>query len=364
MRRKIEPRTSRPDRTDPRSQIIAGWRHSSRARSGGRPAFQISETSGETFWKRERLDSRQLRYFAAIFEHGSLSGAAESLRVAASALSHHLGNMEAELGCSLFERHARGMIPTAAGHRLYGHARSILKAMAAAEADLREAGGVIAGSVSLGMAYSAVKAIGVELARRVLTDYPKIDLALTESLSGSTLKFLLAADVDLAMVYNPPADPQLRSRPVLEERMVLVGKPGIIGEPGKPVRFDEVLEMPIILLRQGISARAIMDDVSLLKRIENRAKLQMNSVQAIAGSLEAGLGCVIGTKLFMQDQLARGTVQFRPIVEPELWRTLYLCEMAARPPSYAIEAVRKLVLELTAGAVRDGRWEAKLLDPA
>lgn len=307
------------------------------------------------------MDSRQLRYFAAIFEHGTLSNAAEHMRVAASALSHHLSNLEHELGVSLFDRKPRGMEPTAAGDRLYEHAKLILKAMNAAETDLKEAGGRIAGAVSVGMAFSAVKAIGVELASRVMRDYPRVELALTESLSGATLMNLMASDVDIALVYNPPSDPLLRTRPVLEERMVLVGKREIIGEGDDPVTFNDLLELPIIQLRRGISARAIVDDVNLLKKIESRAKLQMNSVQAIAGSLEAGLGCVIGTKLFMHDQLASGAVHFRPIVDPELSRTLCLCELTGRPPTFALEAVRNLIIELAGDAVKEGRWEARLI---
>ena len=308
------------------------------------------------------MDLRQLRYFAAIMEHGTLTQAAVHLRVAGSALSHHLGNLEAELGAQLFERRARGMEPTAAGYRLHEHARAILKAFAAAEADIRQSGGKISGTVSIGMAYSAVKAIGVDLAKRVLSDYPDVELALSESLSGATLVHLMASEVDLALVYNPPADAALRTRPVLEERMVLVGKREVIGDSTEPITFEELLELPMILLRQGVSARAILDDVSLLKKIESRAKLQMNSVQAIAGSLEAGLGCLIGTKLFMQDQLERGTVHFRPIIEPELSRKLYLCELSSRPPTFALEAIEKLILELVRNAVRDARWDARLIE--
>lgn len=308
------------------------------------------------------MDLRQLRYFDAIFEHGTLTQAAANLRVAASALSHHLANLEAELGVELFERRARGMDPTAAGYRLHEHTKAILKALAAAEADIRQAGGKISGTVSIGMAYSAVKAIGVDLATRVLNDYPDVELALSESLSGATLVHLMASEVDLALVYNPPADTALRTRPVLEERMVLVGKREIIGDSTDPITFDQLLELPMILLRQGVSARAIMDDVSLLKKIESRAKLQMNSVQAIAGSLEAGLGCLIGTKLFMQDQLERGTVHSRPIIEPELSRKLYLCELSSRPPTFALEAIEKLILELIRNAVLEGRWDARLIE--
>lgn len=54
-------------------------------------------------------------------------------------------------------------------------------------------------------------------------------LSLSESLSGSTLLHLMASEVDLALVYNPPADPRLKTQPVLEEQMVLVGTREIIG---------------------------------------------------------------------------------------------------------------------------------------
>ncbi|WP_346728842.1 LysR family transcriptional regulator [Paroceanicella profunda] len=307
------------------------------------------------------LDSRQLRYFAAIYEQGSLGRAAITQRVAASALSHHLARLEAELGCALFRRKPRGMEPTAAGRRLYEHARSILKAMKAAEADLRQSGERVSGPVSVGMSYSGVKAIGVELVSRVLRDFPDVQLALTESLSGAALPHLLTSDVDMALIYNPPADSALRSEPVLEERMVCVGRPELIGAGDAPLTFTELLELPIILLRQGVSARALMDDVTLLKKIEARARLQMNSVQAIVGSLEAGLGCLIGTRLFMKDQLEAGTVHARPIEAPTLSRTLYLCHLAARPPTFASDAIRALILSLVRHEVEEGRWDAQLL---
>lgn len=306
------------------------------------------------------MDARQLRYFAAIYEHGTLSNAAEHQRVAVSALSHHLANLEAELSAPLFVRKPRGMEPTAAGERLYVHAKSILKALSAAAKDIREAGGEISGEVSVGMAYSAVKAIGVALATRVLADFPKLRLSLSESLSGSTLVHLMTSEVDLALVYNPPADPRLKTRPVLEEKMVCVGTRGIIGDTDAPIDFDEMLDLPLILLRQGLSARALMDDVALLKKIEGRAKLQMNSVHAIGASLVAGLGCVIGTKLFMKEHLESGALHFRPIVGPELSRTLYVCEMAERPATFVLETVRSVILALVTEAVDSGRWEARM----
>jgi LysR family nitrogen assimilation transcriptional regulator len=304
------------------------------------------------------MDSRQLRYFAAIYEEGSLARAAERERVAVSALSRHLANLEAELGSRLFDREPRGVRPTGAGQRLYEHARAILRALAAAKADLRDEGREVAGDVSVGMAYSAVKAIGVTLMQRVLADYPKLKLSLSESLSGPTLLHLLASDVDLAMVYNPPQEPRLRVQPVLEERMVLVGRGDLIGGKG-PITFEEVLELPLIILRQGLSARALLDDAALLKKLEERAQFQMNSISAIAGSLLAGIGCVIGTELIMREHIESGALASRPIVAPELNRTLYICELADRPATFALETVRHLCMTLSLDAVASGRWQAR-----
>ena len=208
------------------------------------------------------MDSRQLRYFIAVYEQRNLSRASSQTSVAQSALSHHISNLEAEFAMPLFERKPRGMEPTAAGERLYEHARIILRAMAEAEREIKQGSGAIAGEISIGMANSGVKAIGVPLMRAVLSRYPDLKLSLTESLSGATLMHLMASEVDLALVYNPP----------LEKDLVA-----------------------------------------------------------------------------------------REVVDPKLTRTLYLCRLRNRPPTYVMEEMRRLMLALIAEQVGVGAWEANLL---
>lgn len=66
--------------------------------------------------------------------------------------------------------------------------------------------------------------------------------------------------------------------------MVLLGRPDLLGGTG-PVPFEELLEFPLIILRQGLSARALLGDGSLRKQLERHARMQMNSVYAMTGSL-------------------------------------------------------------------------------
>ncbi|WP_417205554.1 LysR family transcriptional regulator [Antarctobacter sp.] len=306
------------------------------------------------------MDSRQLRYFTAVYETGSLSQASERLNIAVSALSHHIANLEANLSTALFTRRARGMTPTAAGERLYDHARAILRAMQAAEADIRNESRAVVGDVSVGMAYSAVKAIGVPLMKSVMADYPGLRLSITESLSGATLLHLMESEVDIAVLFNPPNDPRLRLQPILEERMLCVGQPGIIGATDDPIAFEDMLDLPLIILRQGLSARALLDDTTMLKQVENRAQLQLNSVQGILGALAEGLGCAIGTHLFARELIDSGQLHSRPIISPALNRTLFLCELADRNATYALEAVRHLILRLVLATVNEGNWDARI----
>lgn len=316
-----------------------------------------------SFWYDERMDLRQLRYFLAIYEERSVSRAAAALNIAQSAMSLHVAKLEQELSAELFIRQPRGMIPTAAGERLSQHARSILRAFDAARDDIQQAGREVSGDISVGMGHSVMKTIGVAFMTRIVRDHPLVGLSISESLSFPTLTKVLRAEVDVAVIYNPPNDPQLLSTPILDEEMGCVGLPGLVGDTDAPIPFEEVLALPLVLLQQGVASRALLKDASLLKKLESRAVLQLNSVQGIAGAVTAGLGCAVATRTIMRDELSSGPLRYRPIVAPTLLRTLCLCRLANRPATFLTETVSQVLCALIDEAVADGTWPAVLHRP-
>src|SRR5581483_33588 len=70
------------------------------------------------------MQSTAVRYFLAVVDAGSISSAAEQLRIAGSAVSRQIAGLEDSLGVRLFERRARGMMLTPAGERLATYART------------------------------------------------------------------------------------------------------------------------------------------------------------------------------------------------------------------------------------------------
>jgi LysR family transcriptional regulator, nitrogen assimilation regulatory protein len=307
------------------------------------------------------MDIKQLTYFAAVFEHENLSHAASHLAVAQSALSHHISNLEAELGTSLFVRKPRGMQPTAAGHRLISHARRILNSVRSAEQDMRRETAVVAGNFALGLPFSVMKGIGVPLMQKILSDFPKVRLSIVEGLSGTTHASLMNSEVDLALFYNPHKDHKVTMEPVLKEEIFCVGKTSIISASEAPISFEELTHLPVLLLRHGASSRALIDRPGLLSRLEANAPLQLNSISGMTNGMLAGLGCTIAPKVFVREHLVKGVLHARPIVRPNLSRQLFLGYRRDTPSNSLFEAMKALVLHLIRSEVRSNNWEAEYL---
>src|SRR6056297_3665676 len=97
------------------------------------------------------MDVRQLGYFIAVAEHGSLASAAHSIGIAQPSLSIQIKNLEGRLGTQLLVRSPRGVSLTDAGQVLLKHARFVLEAVERAKEEVRQAGVTPAGKVVFGM---------------------------------------------------------------------------------------------------------------------------------------------------------------------------------------------------------------------
>lgn len=73
------------------------------------------------------LDLRVLRYLIAVVEHGTVTAAAQQLRVAQPSVSRQLRAMERTLGFDVFQRTAQGVHLTAAGTEYVERARELLR---------------------------------------------------------------------------------------------------------------------------------------------------------------------------------------------------------------------------------------------
>ncbi|MDX7953911.1 LysR family transcriptional regulator [Lichenihabitans sp. Uapishka_5] len=176
------------------------------------------------------MDLRQLRYFVAIVQSGSISRASQALNVAQPALSLHIRNMEADLGVPLLFRTPQGVQATEAGLVLLRHARTILSQFEAADREVRGTATEPTGEVRLGLPSTISRILGVPLVLAARARHPKVVLRVAEAMSGYVLEWLRAGRVDLGLLYQCVEDKDLRSIGLLTEPLVLFGP--VVAPPG------------------------------------------------------------------------------------------------------------------------------------
>jgi DNA-binding transcriptional LysR family regulator len=151
---------------------------------------------------------RQVRYFEAVARCGSVSLAAHSLSISQSTVTEALRDLEADLKCKLFERHARGVHLTLKGQQFLRHCHRILADVSDARDFLRDQGKTDTGRIVLGV----TRLIAGYLLPRLLADFarefPGIEIVLVEDTSAHLEHMLVGGEIDVAlMVLQPDARP-------------------------------------------------------------------------------------------------------------------------------------------------------------
>lgn len=171
-------------------------------------------------------DVKRLEVLVRVVECGSVTAAAEELSYTASAVSQQLRRLEREAGQPLFRRKSRGVVPTEAGMVLVGHARKVLRQMAAAASDLADLAGGRRGSLVVG----AFPTVAASFLPRVIdtftTQYPAVELSIRSARFGTLLEELERGVTHVSLLWDHPWRPfradDVRVEPLFREPFVLL----------------------------------------------------------------------------------------------------------------------------------------------
>lgn len=153
------------------------------------------------------LDSRQVTAFLAIVDHGSLGRAAEALHVTQPALSRTIQRLEQQLGTALFERYAKGMVPSAIGQALLPHARLLQRGAQAAVEEVQALRGLARGTLRVGAIGSIAASALPQAIGRVLAQHPNLLVQVLEGVWDRLAESLARHEIDLALdVAKPDSD--------------------------------------------------------------------------------------------------------------------------------------------------------------
>ncbi|MCW3466282.1 LysR family transcriptional regulator [Chitinophaga nivalis] len=161
------------------------------------------------------------RTFKAIYQTGTLTGAAQELLISQPNVSQHLASLESYVRHPLFERKPRKMVPTEYGKLFYTQIIEAVEKLEGVETDFREACAKQVPMTCIGAPkefFHAVMASRLNRVNSSLVFNFGITKQLMERLDKGELYFVLAT-------HCPEHGKNIVHEPVLEERFLLVASP-------------------------------------------------------------------------------------------------------------------------------------------
>ena len=193
---------------------------------------------------------RQLQYFVAVAELGSVTRAAHSLSISQSSVTEAVRELETDLGVELFERHSRGLSITHNGHQFLRHATKILTTVSDARNSFQTERSQSTGTLNIGVTSLVAGYVLSDLLARYRRACPEVEVTAIED-NGSYLEHLLiGGELDVAvMVISNLRDRMALQAEILETSPYRLWLP--LGHPlvsAEIIGVQDIAREPLIML--------------------------------------------------------------------------------------------------------------------
>lgn len=237
---------------------------------------------------------RQLQYFVAVAELGSVTGASRALSISQSSVTEAVKLLEQDLGVALFERQGRRLAITQPGHQFLRHAKKILADVNDARQAFGDESVLRQGKLQLGVTSLVAGYVLSDILARYRRAFPQIEVSAIED-NGEYLEHLLiGGELDVAVLVTS----NLRDRAALMVEMLEVS-PYRLWLPlghrllaGEEISAADVASEPLIML----SVDEIEESTGkLLEALGARPNVafRTRSVEAVRSLVATGAGVAL-----------------------------------------------------------------------
>jgi DNA-binding transcriptional LysR family regulator len=280
------------------------------------------------------MEFHQLRYFLEVCETLSFTRAAERCGISQPALTNAIKKLEADLGGPLFYREGRRVLLSELGELMRPQVQMLLAQTEKAR--------LVAKSFRLlnqaPLRVGTMSTIGplrlAEFLSRFQAEHPGVELALEEGITEKLRSLLDKGELDLAIMSTPGGFGEtVRTVPIYEERYVVIFAPGHRFERLNAVRLQDVSGEPYVD-RLACELREMVMGVCQERDVELYAKFRSEREDWVQAMVSARIGFA-----FMPEcSVTHIGVLGRPLVEPEVRRTVEIVRMPGRPLTPAASA--------------------------
>jgi DNA-binding transcriptional LysR family regulator len=288
-----------------------------------------------------RMDLKQMQYFLCLAQERNVTRAARRLNIVQPALSMQIAKLETTLGKQLFFRTAQGMSLTSAGEEFERLGAPIIKDVDRAREEMARLDGKVAGRVSIGMINSAAQSILPVSTLRIAKAYPDIELSICEGYSETMLEWVLAGQLDLAIV-NARQRGGAAMQPILDEEMMLAHAASIEWTLPKQVSFPAIRKLDLVIPSRRHGLRRILDETAANAGFALSPRLEMDTLPAICGVVASTSMATILPGIALRAALEAGTIRAHRL-RPALTRAIAWVNNPRRVMSSAMQAVMEII---------------------
>ena len=263
------------------------------------------------------LDWDKLKTFHAAAATGSLTAAADKLKISQSAVSRQITALEDYLDMPLFHRHARGLTLTEQGHILFKTADEVAVRIARAQTSVidsrQKPQGLLRVSTPISLGSNWLPSVLPEF----LDTYPDIDVQLILEDNEHDLSVF---DVDCALRPWPSTQGDLIERKLGQITQSLYASHQYLSDHGAPTSARDLDNHRIVAFGDLIpknlhSANWVLDVGREADEPSRKPALVVNNLHGIMRAAEAGIG-IVGIPDYMT-VLSRRLVRILPSVRGE-----------------------------------------------
>lgn len=233
---------------------------------------------------------RQMEYFLAVLDTGSMTKAAQSCHASQSATSMAIAQLEKLLGAPLFVRSRNtALTPTAVGLAFAEHARTCLEAAEAAQAAATETLLELSGTLRIGSLQNLARLVLPPVAEQLVERYPLVDLQLLEDSPTQLQANVRQGRVDLALMYSQQVDTDLPVTRLAKIRLHAMLPVDHHLAAAEAIQWEQLATEPAILLDAPPIAERIQAQAGRLGLSLN-IRWVLSSMETIRSLIGRGLG--------------------------------------------------------------------------
>lgn len=228
-----------------------------------------------------QLQDTALRYFLEVVRCGSISEASQRLNVAGSAISRHIAHLEDLLGATLFDRHPRGMVPSAAGEMLAVHALKSAHDSERVVHEIQALQGMQRGRVRL----ACTEGFAMEFLPKAISDFmkthPGIQFHLGAHPPAECSRRVLHGDADIGLTMSRTPESGIQVEHVQPSPVMAAMRFDHPLTQFKQINLKQLLVYPIVLPEANTTVRQLFDIACSLQGLTVSPVLTSNYITSL-----------------------------------------------------------------------------------